>query len=122
MTLNLNPHLDTAYLLHTYGEDKELILLLFKAFLSDSVEKWKVLESVIENDDLLEAARIVHTIKPSFLMVGMGVLKPAVLHLERMIKEKEQRDVLREAYGALDIDMKRYEQILLEEITRLENN
>lgn len=122
MELHLHADLDTAYLQRIYGDDKEIIVLLFKAFLSDSVEKWKLLKPVIDNNDFAEAASIIHTIKPSFLMAGISVLKPAVMDLEVMIKAKNKPESILVAHAALDVEIKRFEQILIGEIIRLENS
>lgn len=119
MSLNINPLLDVAYLDQVYGEDPSIIHLIFEAFLSDSVPRWVSLENSIDTRDLVEAASIVHGLKPSFTMAGVTWLRPKIEDLERAIKAEVDTSVLQQYYAEISEELDVVRPILASESERL---
>jgi hypothetical protein len=119
MALQLNAALDHAYIDQAYGDDPVILYMIFDAFLSDSMPRWRALENALEIDDKKEAASIVHGLKPSFTMTGLTGIRPRVELLERAIKDNETADVLLDMYMAINTDLNAFVPILEEESARL---
>ncbi|REA57048.1 Hpt domain-containing protein [Dyadobacter luteus] len=98
MTLQINPVLDINYLNQVYGDDANIIHLIFDAFLSDSMPRWHSLKTALDEENLKESASIVHGLKPSFTMAGLTAIRPKVDQLEKDIKAKAEIDKLKQAY------------------------
>ncbi len=95
MALSLNPALDVSYLDQIYGDDASIVQIIFEAFLSDSLPRWKSLKSLIEQENIPEAASVVHGIKPSFTMAGLTAIRTKVEALERDIhNEVETKEIV----------------------------
>ncbi|KQS26954.1 Hpt domain-containing protein [Dyadobacter sp. Leaf189] len=119
MALNLNPALDLAYIDQAYGDDPVILYMIFDAFLSDSLPRWRALELALETDNKKEAASIVHGLKPSFTMAGLTGIRPRVEILERAIKDNETNDALMNMYVEINTDINVFLPILEEESARL---
>ncbi|TDE10221.1 Hpt domain-containing protein [Dyadobacter psychrotolerans] len=119
MALNINPVLDINYLDQVYGDDASIIHLIFDAFLSDSLPRWHTLKTAIDNEDLTEAASIIHGLKPSFTMAGLTWLRPKVEDLERAIKSNADTSFLQESYKYLSDQLNPVLPILKTESERL---
>ena len=98
MTLQINPVLDINYLNQVYGDDANIIHLIFDAFLSDSMPRWHSLKTALDEENLKESASIVHGLKPSFTMAGLTAIRPKVDQLEKDIKAKAEIDKLKQDY------------------------
>lgn len=119
MTLQINPALDINYLNQVYGDDANIIHLIFDAFLSDSMPRWHSLEAALDEENLEESASIVHGLKPSFTMAGLTTIRPKVDQLERDIKAKVEFEVLRQAYQNISAELLPIIPILENESKRL---
>lgn len=105
MTLQINPVLDTNYLHQVYGDDANIIHLIFDAFLSDSMPRWHLLKTALDEENLEESASIVHGLKPSFTMAGLTAIRPKVDQLEKDIKSKAEIEFLKQAYRNISSDL-----------------
>ena len=119
MTLKINPVLDINYLDQVYGDDASIIHLIFDAFLTDSLPRWHSLKTAIDNEDLTEAASIIHGLKPSFTMAGLTWLRPKVEDLEKAIKGRENTAFLQSSYHHLSEELNPVLPILKTESERL---
>ena len=119
MTLKINPVLDINYLDQVYGDDASIIHLIFDAFLTDSLPRWHSLKTAIDNEDLTEAASIIHGLKPSFTMAGLTWLRPKVEDLEKAIKGRENTAFLQYSYQHLSEQLNPVLPILKAESERL---
>jgi HPt (histidine-containing phosphotransfer) domain-containing protein len=119
MALQLNPALDVSYLNQVYGDDASIVQIIFEAFLSDSLPRWQNLQSVLESEDLTEAASIVHGIKPSFTMAGLTSIRPKVEELEEAIHAETPIGDLIAHYHRISEDVYFLVPILEEEVERL---
>jgi len=119
MTLKINPVLDINYLDQVYGDDASIIHLIFDAFLTDSLPRWHSLKTAIDNEDLTEAASIIHGLKPSFTMAGLTWLRPKVEDLEKAIKGRENTAFLQSSYQHLSEELNPVLPILKTESERL---
>jgi len=121
MALPLNSALDVTYLNQIYGDDASIVQIIFEAFLSDSLPRWKSLKSLIENEDVAEAASVVHGIKPSFTMAGLTRIRAKVEELELDIhNEKDTKDLIAH-YLEINKDVESIIPILEEEAVKLGN-
>ncbi|WP_254560880.1 Hpt domain-containing protein [Dyadobacter diqingensis] len=121
MALPLNPALDVSYLTQIYGDDASIVQIIFEAFLSDSLPRWKSLKALIEKEDIAEAASVVHGIKPSFTMAGLTAIRVKVEELEKDIhNEKDTQDLI-EHYLKINKDVEHIVPILEEEAVKLGN-
>lgn len=119
MALQINPILDLAYIDQAYGEDPVILYMIFDAFLSDSVPRWRALEQALETEDLKESASIVHGLKPSFTMTGLTWVRPKVEVLEKAIKDNEPSGKLLEMYQQIATEIDGLIPILESESERL---
>jgi HPt (histidine-containing phosphotransfer) domain-containing protein len=119
MTLQINPALDVAYLNHVYGDDANIIHLIFDAFLSDSLPRWHSLENALDRGDLEEAASIVHGLKPSFTMAGLTRIRPMVDSLEKEIKTNVEIEVLQGTYRKISTELAPLIPVIKSESERL---
>lgn len=121
MALLLNPALDVSYLNQIYGDDASIVQIIFEAFLSDSLPRWKSLKTLIENEDIAEAASVVHGIKPSFTMAGLTAIRLKVEALEKDIHEEKDTQDLIAHYERINEDVAYIVPILEEEALKLGN-
>ncbi|MGG7663654.1 Hpt domain-containing protein [Dyadobacter sp. BHUBP1] len=119
MALQLNPALDLAYIDQAYGEDPVILYMIFDAFLSDSVPRWRSLQGALESGDLKESASIVHGLKPSFTMTGLTHVRPKVEVLEKAIKDDEPIEQLLEMYRNISAEIEELIPVLETESERL---
>jgi HPt (histidine-containing phosphotransfer) domain-containing protein len=121
MTLTINPKLDLNYIDRVYGNDANIISLIFNAFLSDCLPRWYILKSLIEEQNKEEAASLVHGLKPSFTMTGLGPIKKKIEDLEQLILTNAEKEVQSALYSEIDEEMEVMVPILKEEAARLES-
>jgi HPt (histidine-containing phosphotransfer) domain-containing protein len=121
MALPLNPTLDITYLNQIYGDDASIVQIIFEAFLSDSLPRWKSLKTLIENEDIAEAASVVHGIKPSFTMAGLTAIRAKVEDLEKDIHDEIDKQDLLGHYLKINEDVENIVPILEEEVLKLGN-
>ncbi|SEI99342.1 Hpt domain-containing protein [Dyadobacter koreensis] len=119
MALSLNPALDVNYLTQIYGDDASIVQIIFEAFLSDSLPRWKSLKSLIEDENIAEAASVVHGIKPSFTMAGLTGIRLKVEALERDIHDEVETKEIVAHYLRINEDVERIIPILEEEAEKL---
>lgn len=119
MDLQLHPALDVNYLTQVYGDDASIVQIIFEAFLADSLPRWQGLQTVLENENLVEAASIVHGIKPSFTMAGLTAIRPKVEELEKAIHEEVEINDLIAHYRKISEDVNYIAPILEQEAERL---
>lgn len=121
MALQLNPVLDAEYIDQAYGEDPVILYMIFDAFLSDSLPRWKALHHALKTDDKKESASIVHGLKPSFTMTGLTKIRPKVDELERAIKSNADASDLMDRYLKISDELNEVIPILEQESERLKN-
>lgn len=119
MALQLNPALDVNYLNQVYGDDASIVQIIFEAFLTDSLPRWQGLLSILEREDSIEAASIVHGIKPSFTMAGLTMIRPKVEELEAAIHAENPTPDLIAHYHRISEEVNFMVPILKEEAERL---
>lgn len=119
MALPLNPALDVSYLNQIYGDDASIVQIIFEAFLSDSLPRWKSLKVLIEDENIAEAASVVHGIKPSFTMAGLTDIRAKVEALERDIHKELDTHELIAHYLRINEDVERIIPILEDEAEKL---
>ncbi len=121
MPLEINPALDIAYLERVYGDDANIIYLIFDAFLSDCLPRWVVLKSLLDEQDLAESASLIHGLKPAFTMSGMSKVKKKVEQLELLVKSKAEKEVQIALYDEIDTELEFLVPILRAEAARLQS-
>ncbi len=119
MLLQINPLLDVKYLNQVYGDDATIIHLIFDAFISDSLPRWNNLEIALKENNMVEAASIVHGLKPSFTMAGLTNLRTKVDALELAIKENTDIEILRSSYQKISDELRPLIPVLESESKRL---
>lgn len=119
MALSLNPALDVNYLNQIYGDDASIVQIIFEAFLSDSLPRWKSLKALIEEENIAEAASVVHGIKPSFTMAGLTDIRSKVEALERDIHNEADTKDITAHYLRINEEVERIVPILEEEAEKL---
>jgi HPt (histidine-containing phosphotransfer) domain-containing protein len=119
MDLKLNPILDVDYLTKIYDNDATIIQIMFEAFLSDSVPRWKELSALIENREFEKVGSIAHSIKPSFSMVGLTWLHPKIAELESTAKNTSDGEKISTLYNEITDELLKMEPILISEMQRL---
>ncbi|KAA0993770.1 Hpt domain-containing protein [Dyadobacter aurulentus] len=119
MALQINPALDIAYIDQAYGEDPVILHMIFDAFLSDSLPRWRALETALSTNDRKESASIVHGLKPSFTMTGLTGIRTRVDSLEKAIKEHAEQAELMNMYISISKDLDEFLPILETESARL---
>ncbi|WP_149243314.1 Hpt domain-containing protein [Dyadobacter sp. 32] len=120
MPSKINPALDLEYIDRVYGNDANIISLIFNAFLSDCLPRWYILENLIEAQNQKEAASLVHGLKPSFTMTGLGSIKKMIEELEQLILNNAGRDEQAALYFEINKKMEVLVPIIKEEAARLE--
>jgi len=108
-----------VYLDQVYGDDASIIHLIFDAFLSDSIPRWTSLEGAIDSRDLVQAASIVHGLKPSFTMAGVTWLRPKIEELEKAIKADADTSALKDFYTEISKELDVLTPIIAFESERL---
>lgn len=95
---------DTKHLQELYGEDKEILSIIFESFLEDSLLIWNQIGTLIELNNFNEAGQKIHQIKPNFSMVGLTGIYPLIQEFERVVKDAGGADKagLKAAYDDLD--------------------
>ena len=121
MALTINPALDLKYIDRVYGDDANIISLIFNAFLSDCLPRWYNLESLIDEQNQKEAASLVHGLKPSFTMTGLGPIKKKIEDLEQLILTNADKKKQAALYSEINEEMDIMVPILKEEAARLES-
>lgn len=121
MPLMLNPALDLKYLDRVYGDDANIILMIFNAFLSDCLPRWYLLQSLIEEQNQKEAASLVHGLKPAFTMTGLSPIKKKIEELEQLILNDAGKESQAQLYDEINKEMDVMVPIIREEASRLEN-
>lgn len=119
MELELNPLLDVKYLKQVYGDDHNIMHLIFDAFITDSLPRWRNLEDVIDQQNLIEAASIVHRLKPSFTMTGLTALRSPVEELEQLIKNQASKEKQVRLYHHITQELDKLIPVLSSESERL---
>lgn len=119
MELELNPLLDVKYLKQVYGDDHNIMHLIFDAFITDSLPRWRNLEDVIDQQNLIEAASIVHGLKPSFTMTGLTALRSPVEELEQLIKNQASKEKQVRLYHHITQELDKLIPVLSSESERL---
>jgi HPt (histidine-containing phosphotransfer) domain-containing protein len=120
MPSTINPALDLKYIDRVYGNDANIISLIFNAFLSDCLPRWYILEQLIEEQNQKEAASLVHGLKPSFTMTGLGQIKKKIEHLEQLILKDAGKDEQAALYSEINKEMDIMVPIIKHEAARLE--
>ncbi|WP_221391806.1 Hpt domain-containing protein [Dyadobacter sp. NIV53] len=119
MALQINPLLDTNYLEQAYGEDATIIHMIFDAFLSDSLPRWYTLKQALDEEDMEQAASILHGLKPSFTMAGLTWIRPKVEIMEKAVKDGATISSLKEQYEQISEEINQLMPILETESERL---
>jgi hypothetical protein len=83
--------------------------------------RWYILKSLIEEQNKEEAASLVHGLKPSFTMTGLGPIKKKIEDLEQLILTNAEKEVQYALYSEIDEEMEVMVPILKEEAARLES-
>lgn len=120
MPLTINPALDLKYIDRVYGDDANIISLIFNAFLSDCLPRWYILETLIDERNQGEAASLVHGLKPSFTMTGLGLIKKKIEKLEVLILTNAEKEKQAALYSEINKEMDILVPILKHEAARLE--
>jgi HPt (histidine-containing phosphotransfer) domain-containing protein len=120
MPLELNPALDLNYIDRVYGDDHQIISLIFNAFLSDCLPRWYALQQSIDDQNQKESASVVHGLKPSFAMTGLGDIKKKIEALEQLILTNAGKEKQAELYSEINSQMTVMVPIIEYEAARLE--
>ncbi len=96
--------IDSKHLQELYGEDKEILSIIFESFLEDSLVIWNSIGGLLESGSLTEAGQKIHQIKPNFSMVGLTGIYPLIQDFERQVKDagEQGRGELKNTYEGLD--------------------
>ncbi len=120
MSLTLNPALDKNYIDRVYGDDAQIISMIFNAFITDCLPRWYVLESLIDEENQKEAASVVHGLKPSFTMTGLSPIKKKIEELEQLILTNAGKESQAALYHEINSEVEVMVPILKLEAERLE--
>lgn len=104
MSLDLTA-IDSKHLQELYGEDKEILSIIFESFLEDSLLIWNDVGLQIDKSNLTEAGQKIHQIKPNFSMVGLTSIYPLIQEFEREVKNATASDLerLKAIFADLDV-------------------
>ncbi len=114
-----NPLMNTPYLEKIFGDDVEIIQIIFQSFLEDTMPIWEKILDAINAKDFNQVSEMTHQIKPSFSMVGFPFLHPKIQEFELYAKETPDFKELLAKYQNLDISVKQTQFIIEGEIKKL---
>jgi two-component system, sensor histidine kinase and response regulator len=80
------PVLDIATALQRFGGDREMLHSVFRSFARDALQVPQQLQDQLEEDDVEQPARTLHTLKGLAATVGAGALAAQVAALEKSVK------------------------------------
>ena len=79
--------LDKLTLEELYGNDEEHILMIFRLFLKIMPEMLSEMDIALKKGNMNSLEKLLHKIKPSFTMVGLGEMTSQTQQLEQKLKE-----------------------------------
>lgn len=114
-----NPLLNTKYLQEIYGDDFDIIQIMFESFLDDNIPIWNEISEKINEKNFKEVGEMAHQIKPSFSMVGLNFLHPKIQHFELSAKNSPDKQDLLAQYDSLDVEINHAKLVIKDELKRM---
>lgn len=116
---SFNPLLNTSYLQEIYGDDLDIVQIMFESFLDENIPIWEEISRKIASKNYKEVGDFVHQIKPSFSMVGLSFLHPKIQDFEHYAKGNPEENVLLSKYDNLNVEVNHAKLVIKDEINRL---
>ncbi|MEA5141209.1 Hpt domain-containing protein [Arcicella rigui] len=93
---------------------------MFETFLESNLPYWDEVQTKLKAQKYDEIAKPIHTLKPSFSMIGFPEVTEQVREYEAFVKTKPSIPDLLKGAAALDVEVNRVKNILIEEISKME--
>lgn len=114
-----NPLLNTQYLQEIYGDDLDIIQIMFESFLDDNIPIWQGISEKIKENSFKEVGEMAHQIKPSFSMVGLNFLHPKIQYFELSAKNNPDIQDLLAQYDSLDVEINHAKLVIKDDLKRM---
>jgi HPt (histidine-containing phosphotransfer) domain-containing protein len=113
------PALNRAYLRELYGDDPELVAIMFEAFLEETLPQWNNLADLLRARDFARLGALTHQIKPTFSMVGLTDLHAPLQELERLARYEPDPVRIEAIHTELDAQVRQVGPLVEAELQRL---
>jgi HPt (histidine-containing phosphotransfer) domain-containing protein len=113
------PALNRDYLRELYGDDPELVAIMFEAFLEETLPQWNTLGGWLDANELARFGEVAHQVKPAFSMVGLTDLHAPIQELERIARYQPDAGRLRMLFAETDARVQLVQPLIEEELHRL---
>lgn len=117
---SFNSQIDISRVNEYCGDDVSFIKIMFETFLESNLPYWDEVQSKLKAQKYDEIAKPIHTLKPSFSMIGFPEVTEQVREYEAFVKTKPSIPDLLKGAAALDVEVNRVKNILIEEISKME--
>ncbi|MFN3487524.1 MAG: ATP-binding protein [Emticicia sp.] len=94
--------LETDYLSKIYGNDPKYAADMFELFLKTVPNQFALLKPLIKEQRVIEIGKLAHQLKPSFTMVGLPEITQNLQILEKMAKNNENFDIIKQTFDEIE--------------------
>lgn len=94
--------LEADYLSRIYGNDRKYAADMFGLFLKTVPNQFALLKPLIEEQKVIEIGKLAHQLKPSFTMVGLPEITQNLQILEKMAKNNEDFDIIKQTFDEIE--------------------
>lgn len=117
---SFNSQINVDHLYNTCGDDVSFIKIMFETFLEDSLKYWDEIQEKLKAQKYGEILKPIHSIKPSFDMIGFPEVTVKVREYETFVKAGPSVSELLKRTSEMEIDVYRVKNILIEELKKME--
>jgi polyhydroxyalkanoate synthesis regulator protein len=114
-----NPLLNTQYLQEIYGDDLDVVQMMFESFLEENIPIWDGISEKINEKNFKEVGEMAHQIKPSFSMVGLNFLHPKIQRFELSAKTNPDSKELLAQYDSLAVEINHAKLVIKDDLKRM---
>lgn len=100
--IETNESLETDYLSKIYGNDPKYAADMFGLFLKTVPNQFTLLKPLIEAQKVTEIGKLAHQLKPAFTMVGLPEITQNLQILEKMAKNNENFDTIKQTFDEIE--------------------
>jgi len=118
ISFDFSKKLDYQYLRKAYADDLDYALDMFETFMDILDEEMITIRTVIDSDNIDDIKKALHRIKPTFTMVGLGMISQDIEATERKIANHIPIEIA-EWYSNFEQTIQKYVPIINKEIQKL---
>lgn len=116
---SFNQALDLSYLDEFYEGDLEHAMDMFEIFLEYSLEEFKQLPILLEQEDREAFRKLTHKLKPAMSMVGLTWITKQMQQLEKAAESNKSFEALGELLQIIQDEIEKFQPILEEDLEKL---